>query len=113
MHIAGESEPRGCHLENIVLADLLAWRGTGNGAEIHCWRATTGEEVDFVVEWKNKLLPVEIKTTTKPRLSDIKHLLTFREEYKKTSLAALLLHAGDETYWLADGVLATPWWTVM
>lgn len=113
MHIAGESEPRGCHLENIVLADLLAWRGTGNGAEIHYWRATTGEEVDFVVEWKNEILPVEIKTTTKPRLSDVKHLLTFREEYKKTSLAALFLHAGDETHWLADGVLATPWWTVM
>ena len=26
MHLAGETESRGAHLENLILADLLAWR---------------------------------------------------------------------------------------
>jgi len=113
LHLAGETEPSGRHLENLVACDLLAWKGTGIGAELHYWRATTGEEVDFVVEWKKKLLSIEVKATAKPRLADVRHLFTFREEYKKTSLAGLLLHAGQETYWLADGILATPWWKVL
>jgi predicted AAA+ superfamily ATPase len=113
LHLAGETEPQGCHLENMVLADLMAWSGSGNGAEVMYWRATTGEEVDFVVEWKKKLLPIEVKTTAKPRVADADHLVTFREEYRKTSLPALLLHTGSDVKWIADEVLAAPWWKVM
>lgn len=29
------------------------------------------------------------------------------------SLPGLFLHAGEETAWLADGVLAVPWWRVV
>src|SRR5437867_2770048 len=48
LYLAGESQPRGCHLENIVLSDLMAWNGSGSGADVMYWRTTTGEEVDFV-----------------------------------------------------------------
>ena len=113
MYLAGESQPRGCHLENIVLSDLMAWGGSVKDAEIMYWRTTTGEEIDFVVEWNQLLLPVEVKATANPRLSDARHLLTFRNEYKKSSLPGLLLYSGDETRWLADGVLAAPWWRII
>ena len=113
LHLAGESQPRGSHLENLVLSDLTAWCGTGSGAEVMYWRATTGEEVDFVIEWKQKLLPVEVKTTARPRAADARHLTIFRNEYGKSSLPALLLHSGNDTYWIADGVLAVPWWKVI
>jgi len=113
LHLAGESQPRGCHLENIVLSDIVAWVGTGNGAELMYWRAATGEEVDFVIEWKQHLLPVEVKTTTRPSTADAKHLIVFRNEYRKTALPALLLHCGTDVFWIADGVLAAPWWKVV
>ncbi len=113
LHLAGESEPRGCHLENLVLSDIVAWIGTGNGAEVMYWRATTGEEVDFVIERKQHILPVEVKTTTRPRPADAKHLVIFRNEYRKSSLPALLLHCGRDVFWITDGVLAAPWWKVI
>lgn len=113
LRLAGESVPRGCHLENLVLSDLIAWSGVGNGAEVMYWRATTGEEVDFVIERNGKLLPVEVKATARLRSADTRHLLLFRREYRKVALPALLLHTGDEVKWLADGVLAAPWWKVM
>ena len=113
LHLSAEKQPRGCHFENMILCDLLAWRGSAKGQELFYWRTTTGEEVDFVIEWNGKLLAIEVKTTPNPRLADARHLLTFREQYKKTSLPALLVHTGNEVRWLADGVLAVPWWKLL
>jgi hypothetical protein len=73
----------------------------------------SGEEVDFVIEWKGRVLPIEVKATSQPRLADARSLLAFRAEYPDLSRAALLLHAGTETGWIAEGVLAAPWWRVI
>jgi predicted AAA+ superfamily ATPase len=97
-----------------VLGDLLAWSASLLDApQLTYWRTAAGREVDFVVEWKGRLLPVEVKTTARPRTGDADALRAFREEYGKRSRAGLLLHAGDEVSWLADGVLAAPWWSVI
>jgi predicted AAA+ superfamily ATPase len=114
MHLAGESEPRGAHLENLVLNDLLAWRDTQvPRPEVLYWRTSTGDEVDFVIEHKGKLLPVEVKATGKPRLADARPLTLFRSEYPDLTRAGLLLHAGEDVEWIAEGVLAVPWWKVL
>ena len=114
LHLTQEEEPRGVHLENLVLHDLLTWRDTRlDRAEVFYWRTTIGEEVDFVVESGDRLLPVEVKATAGPRLRDIAHLRTFQAEYGERSRAGLLLHAGDTLDWIAPGVLAAPWWRVL
>lgn len=69
LHLAG-SQPQGSHLENLVLQDLLVWRDARvSRAELGYWRTTIGEEVDFVIEAANKLLPIELKATASPRLA--------------------------------------------
>jgi uncharacterized protein len=114
LHLAESEEPDGAHLENLVLHDLLAWRDARvERAELGYWRTSLGEEVDFVIEAGGKLLPIEVKSTTRPRLSDATHLRTFRTEYGKKARAALLLHTGDTLEWLAPDVLAAPWWKVL
>ncbi len=114
LHLAGETEPRGAHLENLILTDLLAWRDSQvPSPEILFWRTAGGEEVDFVIEFQGRLLPIEVKATRKPSLGDARSLLAFRLEYPDLSLPALLLHTGTETGWIADGVLAAPWWRVI
>ena len=114
MHLAGESEPRGAHLENLVLGDLLAWSGAARGRpEVLYWRTTTGKEVDFVIEWGGRLLPIEVKATARPHVGDAAGLRVFREEYPEATCAGLLLHTGDELGWIAEGVLAAPWWRVL
>jgi uncharacterized protein len=114
LHLAEADEPDGAHLENLVLHDLLAWRDARvERAELGYWRTSIGEEVDFVIEAGGKLLPIEVKSTTRPRLSDATHLRTFRTEYGKKARAGLLLHAGSTLEWLAPDVLAVPWWKVL
>ena len=113
LHLAG-GEPIGASLENLVLSDLLVWRDARLArAEILHWRTAAGEEVDFVIETDDGLLPIEIKASRRPGLGDTRHLRTFRAEYPGQARAGLLLHTGDTTEWLAPDVLATPWWRVV
>ena len=113
LHLAG-SEPQGSHLENLVLQDLLVWRDARVArAELGYWRTTIGEEVDFVIEAGNKLLPIEVKATASPRLAVCAHLRTFRAEYGNKARAGLLLHTGSSVEWLTPDVLAVPWWRVL
>jgi hypothetical protein len=114
MQLEEDSQPRGAHLENLVVLDARAWAGTmPDGPRLHYWRTTTGEEVDLVIEWRNRLLPIEVKSTERLRPEDARGLLAFRREYGARARAGLLLHAGEQVEWVAEGVLAVPWWKVV
>ncbi len=114
LHLSQETQPRGAHLESLVLHDLLAWRDARlDLAEIFCWHTTIGEEVDFVVETGDRLLPIEVKATTRPRRRDTTALRTFQAEYGDRSRAGLLLHTGTLIDWITPNILATPWWRVI
>ena len=114
LYLADGAAPEGPHLENVVLHDLLVWRDARTPrADIFHWRTTIGEEVDFVVETEGRLLPIEIKATTRPRFRDTTHIRSFRSEYGDAARAGLLLHAGATTEWLTSDVLAVPWWKVV
>jgi predicted AAA+ superfamily ATPase len=98
----------------MVLTDLLAWRDAQiPQPEVLYWRTTTDLEVDFVLEAGGKLLAVEVKATSRPSPRDIRSLIAFRQEYPRQFHGALLLHTGEETQWLADGVLGVPWHRVL
>lgn len=114
LHLAGNIEPGGVHLENLVLHDLLAWRDSRpDRVEVFYWRTTVGEEVDFVIEAGGRLLPIEIKATGRPRLGDTARLRTFRAEYGNKARSGLLLHTGNTLEWLTPDVLAAPWSKVL
>jgi len=114
LHLAGGPEPGGAHLENLVLHDLLAWRDARiDRAEIGYWRTASGEEVDLVIEAEGRLLPIQVKAGSRPRLTDAAHLRSFRAEYGRWARAGLLLHTGSMLEWLAPDVLAAPWWRVL
>ena len=113
LHLAGESEPRGPHLENLVLMDLLAWRNTqARRPEVLYWRTASGEEVDFVIETATRTIPIEVKAATRLAPADARGLESFLDEYASSSDGALLLYGGTETFPLTRRVLAVPWWRI-
>ena len=113
LHLSGAS-PDGPHLENLVLNDLLVWRDSQvKRPEVLYWRTAAGEEVDFVIESNGRLLSIEVKATPRPRTGDARHLQSFRAEYGSAARPGLVLHAGTAIEWLAPGILAAPWWTVL
>ena len=113
LHLSG-AEPSGPHLENVVLGDLLVWRDSQvTRPELLYWRTAAGEEVDFVIEHRGRVLPIEVKSTSRVRVGDARHLQAFRAEYGSAARAGLVLHTGSNVEWLAPGILAAPWWMVL
>lgn len=112
LHIGG-GEPTGAHLENYILADLLAWRDTETPRpEVTYYRTASGVEVDYVVERRGSLLGIEVKASPEPNHRDAMHLDRFVEESGPAVRGGVLLHGGDRAFWLTERVLAAPWWTV-
>jgi hypothetical protein len=77
-------------------------------AKIHYWRTVLGKEVDFILEYGEKLLAIEVKITKNPLVKDIKNLLIFIDEHPETVIG-ILLHTGQEVKWLNSKVIAVPW----
>jgi uncharacterized protein len=114
MHLAGESAPRGEHLENLIVADLLAWRELhAQRPEILHWRTTSGQEVDFVIESPNRLVPIEVKSSRRVGPSEAKGIEAFAAEYPELTDGGLVLYDGDEAYQLTRNSYAVPWWYVV
>ena len=114
LHIAGDVQPSGSHLENLILLDLAVWRDARlERADVFYWRTASGEEVDFVIEAGDRLVPVEVKASTRLRLADARHIRAFRAEYGNAARAGLILYGGREVEWLTPDVLAVPWWRVV
>ena len=112
--LGGADTASGAHLENLVLTDLLVWRDSQIPApEVLFWRTATDLEVDFVLETRGGLLPVEVKADTRPGFADTRGLRAFREEYRDQFVGGLLLHGGSQTQWMSDEILAVPWWRVL
>jgi hypothetical protein len=113
-HSGGEAEPSGAHFENLVFCDLLAWRDMHvPRATVTYWRTAAGHEVDFVLERQRQLLGVEVKAGPHPTMKDVPGLRAFLDEYPRSARGAIVLHGGDESYWLDERIVAVPWWRVM
>jgi uncharacterized protein len=114
LHVGGETDPRGAHLENFVLTDLQAWKDTRpESPQILYWRTYDGREVDFVIEERGSVIPIEVKATARPRPRDWATLVEFRERYGDEVKGCVLLHAGEQVEWVSERVLAVPWWRVV
>ncbi|MFQ5719782.1 MAG: ATP-binding protein [Acidobacteriota bacterium] len=116
-HLAGFTTPGtapsppapGALLENLVLTQILAWRETVvPRPQIHYWRTRGGIEVDFVIEDRRRLLPVEVKFGRRVRPADARGLGAFLDDHRGSSPFGVLLYGGDETVLLAERIIAVP-----
>jgi uncharacterized protein len=109
-----DEEPSGAHFENLVLCDLLAWRDTQvPRAAVTYWRTASGYEVDFVLERGRQLIGLEVKSGAHPSKRDVQGIQAFLGEHPRQARGALVLHGGEESYWMDEKILAVPWWKVM
>jgi predicted AAA+ superfamily ATPase len=85
-----------------------AWRETvAPRPEIYFWRTAEGAEVDFVVERGRRLLPIEVKASSRVDAGDLKHLETFCGEHGEAPFG-LLVYGGTEVYVASPRVVAVP-----
>jgi predicted AAA+ superfamily ATPase len=77
------------------------------GIKIKYWRDSAGPEIDYVIDLAHTYIPIEIKWTDKPNLSDAKHIKKFIEEYTVTQ--AYIICRTPHRYKIAENITALPW----
>jgi hypothetical protein len=99
----------GTWLESLVLNDLLAWRETEiHKPGIYYRRSASGEEVDFVIEHRQRLLPVEVKTSRHLRTAAARAVDAFCGEFGRRAPFGVVLYDGDDVFPLTKSTLAIP-----
>ena len=78
-------------------------------AKLYYFRTVSQKEVDFIIEYGNKVLPVEVKARENPKLKDVKNLLYFLDNHPETVMG-LVVHKGSEVKRLTSKILSVPWW---
>jgi len=76
--------------------------------KVKYWRDLAGPEVDFVLDIAHQYIPIEVKWTDKPNLSDAKHLKKFMDDYPETKQAYVVCQT-PHRYNISDKVIALPW----
>lgn len=80
--------------EHFIGNEILKWIHTAYpSARLYFWRDSDGPEVDWVVEYEDRLLPIEVKYSKQPKSSDAKHLRLFLGEYKNAKQALVVSRA--------------------
>ena len=82
------------------------------GGRLHYLRTKGGAEVDFIIEHKRRLTPIEVKWTERPSLQDARHLLTFLAEHRDRASRGYLVCRCPRPVELHPRVLALPWFHV-
>lgn len=77
-------------------------------AKLLFWRSHDGPEVDYVIYCNNKYIPIEVKWTDNPSNADIRHLITFQEEYQVLDYCYLICRCNTPRL-MTDKIMATSW----
>lgn len=89
-------------LEILHLARSYAKRIT-----LNFWRDLEGREIDWILSYKNKILPIEVKWTNKPTLKDARHLKTFLNDYNLDK--GYIICRCNKPRKLDEQITAIPW----
>jgi predicted AAA+ superfamily ATPase len=99
----------GALLENVVLGEIL--RGFHNRGEIpriFWWRTSYGEEVDFILERQGKMIPIEIKMTSRIDKALTKNLQSFCGLFKNEIAKGYLVNLAKQKWKVENNIEMIP-----
>lgn len=77
-------------------------------AKIYFWRDNNGPEIDWVLTHNEVFTPIEVKWTTNPKPTDIRHLQLFLEEYPQAKKGYLICRIPRPRQ-ITPQIIALPW----
>jgi predicted AAA+ superfamily ATPase len=102
-------ERKGQLFEHLIGNEIIKWiRGQAQSAKLYYWRDPDGPEIDWLIEYDGRLLPIEVKLKTNPEPKGLKHLKTFMSEYPAAK-QAFVVCTSDLRFTLEKNISAIPW----
>ncbi len=116
-HLAGLRDPAhaasgplgGAIMETAVLSEIVK-TATHRGLtpQVFFWRTLAGTEVDIVVEYDGKLVPIEVKLSATPRPGMAGSIRTLRKDFGSGALPGYVVHPGEVRLPLGPGATSLP-----
>jgi hypothetical protein len=102
-----ERDLTGKEYETWVFSELIKWQSVKNiQPELYYYRTSAGLEIDFIIKYKNKVLPIEVKMKEKINGVDVKSLKLFMEQYNLDF--GIVVYRGDNVENITKNILAIP-----
>lgn len=86
---------------------------TGIKAKLYYWRDYGGREVDWVVEYQGKWLPIEVKWAETVKKTAARHLHFFLDSFQEKAENGFVLFTGDRAARISDNVTAVPYFELI
>lgn len=108
--LVGDPDRLGPLLETFVGGELVRQIEWAAGrVELMHYRDSAGAEVDWVLEdSQGRLVGIEVKATSSPRSNDFKGLRAFAANVGRRFLRGIVLHTGQASVPMGDGLWAMP-----
>lgn len=98
--------------EHFIGNEILKWiRSQALNAKLYFWRDSDGPEIDWLIEFEDRLFPIEVKFKENITEKDARHLYTFMAEYPN-ALKGIVIHRSDINYDLNKQVRAVSYKTL-
>lgn len=82
---------------------------TVQGASLYYWRTNNGAEVDFVIEYQNKLIPIEVKGGVQVKKQSLLGMKSFMEsQTNKRVPFGVVLYRGDSVIYFDRNIIGIP-----
>lgn len=98
--------------ENWILTELVKQKSVLDiPPDFYFWRTSSGHEVDLIIDYADRIVPIEIKSSAKLNNTDIKNIIVFIDHHKKLKLDipfGVVIYLGDEILRLAENIIALP-----
>ncbi len=100
---------KGSILETFIYSEFIKANTYANQkANIYYYRTTDKKEIDFILEFSNKIIAIEIKSSKNISKDDFKHIYQLKEELKKNFEKGIVFYGGDTVLKIDDDMYALP-----
>lgn len=96
-------------LETVLLGEMVrSFYNQGKVPKIFWWRTSYGEEVDFIIEDGGKIMPVEVKLSSKANRQMARGLIAFSKLFSDKIDMAFLVNLSQEKLMIDKKILSVP-----
>ena len=104
-----KSPLKGEILETFIFSELLKANSYAqNRVNLYFYRTTDKKEIDFILEYSNKIIALEIKASKTVKKDDFKHIYNLKNEIQKDFDKGIVLYMGDTFLQIDENIFAIP-----
>jgi len=100
---------KGAVFETFIYTELLkASTYSKLNIDMYYYGTTDKKEIDFILEFKNKVIAIEIKASSKVTKDDFRHMYSLKDELNTEFFKGIVIYTGESFLKLDDKMYAVP-----